>query len=107
MELLQVAKVELLNNGQIAIYPVVAEDGYQYIYRAGAGVEWVSTQSRFLSPSRESVGAPFPLTPEQRFTNLARAAISELGIHPRVSASTEWVAVPQEVRRAIEAAYSA
>ncbi|QDQ73543.1 hypothetical protein FNZ56_06485 [Pseudoluteimonas lycopersici] len=103
---MEIAKVELLSNGQVAVSPTVADGLYQYIYRAAAGVEWVAEEGRFLSPSRYMAGAPFPLTAEQRFHNLASAASSELGIRPKVSASTAWVGVPTDVRRSIEAAYS-
>jgi hypothetical protein len=105
MKDIDIAKVEMLSSGQIAVSPAVADDFYQYIYRAAAGVEWVPHEARFLSPSRYMLGAPFALTPAQRFHNLASAAISELGVRPRVSASTEWIAVPTEVRREIEATY--
>jgi hypothetical protein len=106
MKHMEIAKVELLSSGQVAVSPTLGDDLYQYIYRAAAGVEWVPEEGRFLSPSRYMVGAPLPLTPEQRFHNLASAAIAELGIRLKVSASTTWVAVPAGVRQSIEAAYS-
>ncbi|MCP5319971.1 MAG: hypothetical protein H7A12_03980 [Pseudomonadales bacterium] len=105
MSNLQVTRVELLSNGQVAVTPAVANPGYQYLYRAAAGVEWVNAEARFLSPSRYMLGAPFPLTTEQRFKNLAGAMLSELGVHLVVSGRTEWVSVPEQVRNAIEAEY--
>ena len=105
MKDIDIAKVEILDSGQVAVSPAVADDLYQYIYRAAEGVEWVSREGRFLSPSRYMLGAPFPLTAAQRFQNLAGAAISELGVRLRVSSNTEWIDVPPEVRREIEATY--
>lgn len=107
MSSVRVEKVELLANGQVAVTPAVAKDSFQYIYRAAAGVEWVATEGRFLSPSRYMLGAPFPLSSEQRFKNLASAAASEMGIILQVTSNTEWVAVPEEMRRTIEAEFSA
>jgi len=107
MNCLQVTKVEVLANGQIAVTPAVPDPGYQYLYRAGAGVEWVNAEARFLSPSRYMLGAPFPLGAAQRFKNLAGALLSELGVRLVVSARTEWVSVPEQVRGVIEAECSA
>lgn len=107
MNYLQVTKIEVLSNGQIAVTPAVPDPGYQYLYRAAAGVEWVNAEARFLSPSRYMLGAPFPLNAVQRFENLAGALLSELGIRLVVSAQTKWASVPEQVRSAIEAEYSA
>jgi hypothetical protein len=106
MNYLQVTKVEVLGNGQIAVTPAVPDPGYQYLYRAAAGVEWVNAEARFLSPSRYMLGAPFPLSAEQRFKNLAGALLSELGVRLVVSPITAWASVPENVRSAIEAGYS-
>ncbi|MDD2661946.1 MAG: hypothetical protein PHY54_20060 [Methylococcales bacterium] len=106
MNILQIARIEVLESGQLAVTPAEPDDSYQYIYRAAGGMEWVNLEGRFLIPSQSNLGAPFSLTTEQRFEQLADALIGEFGLRPSVSAKSVWVSVPEEVRSNIETRYA-
>lgn len=99
-------RIELLGGGQVAVVPAVPESIFEFIYRTAAGVEWVASERCFLSPSTFTLGASNPMSPQQRFSQLAAALSSELGLHLYVSNETVWVSVPVEIQNAIEAEHA-
>ena len=105
-EVLPVAKVELLENGQVGVTPVSRRDDYfAFIYRSGAGVEWNSKNGYFLSPSKSMLTGRKSYTVVQNVEALATGLAWELGLQLQFSADTIWLGIPDDMRTQLEASY--
>lgn len=98
MTLKHLDAVELLDSGRVALTIADDPDGLApFIYRAAAEITWEPDARRFVSP-RPTLGAP-----AVHFAHLAAAVADELGWRFQVSARTQWINVPPDLRAAIEA----
>jgi hypothetical protein len=88
-----ISRVEIDAKGWLRLYP--ADERYDHIYRAAAGVEW-DRSGRFLHA--EEPGAwTYPIC----FGQILSAVASEYGDTLIITSATEWLNVPTEVRAAI------
>jgi len=91
----EIAKIEVLENGQLAI--VLGSGGnasYQYIYREAAGVTWDNQLKAFKSPAPQ--GWDYPAW----FRQIVKVA-ANCNIHLRLSKETTWVNVSAKDKETI------
>ena len=94
MKTVPLAKVEIDENGWMRLYPV--QEVYDFIYRAAAGVDW-DKKGGFLH-ARE----PGEWTYLIYFKQIVSVVVSEYGDLLQTRPETEWLKVPDDVRKAIE-----
>jgi hypothetical protein len=96
MKSVLLSKVALDEKGWLRLYP--AGESYERIYRAAAGVNW---EAEGFLHARE----PGEWTYLTYFRQILSAVASEYGDHLKLSPATEWLQVPEELRRAIESSH--
>jgi hypothetical protein len=93
-----IAAVELDGSGRLLVRPDTRDTGsFDFIYRAGTGVRWRSSDSAFL-PDDVKDGSP-----ARWFEIILSSVRGELGLELRLADSTEWISVPAQVRLEIQA----
>jgi hypothetical protein len=103
---LLIAKVECLSSGQVAITPHVADDLFEFIYRAACGVQWKVDESRFLSPSDSALSGRTSYTITQNIDALSCAMISEFGRRIAFTEETRWIGIGHELREELKRKYA-
>lgn len=89
MDEVEIIKVEVSENNNLLVSPVLDENKgeslYQYIYRMETGVYWDKEKQSFSSPT------PRELSHSQWFENIVHYAKSELGVALVITPKTRWV----------------
>jgi hypothetical protein len=98
MSVISIAAVELDGSGRLLVRPDTTDTGsFDFIYRAGTGVRWSSSDKAFL-PDDVRGGSL-----ARWFEIILSAVRDELGYELRLADTTEWASVPAQARLEIEA----
>jgi hypothetical protein len=89
-----IAEIGIDENGRLWVRPAVTS--FDYIYRAALQVSWDSSTRRLISPK------PREWTYLDWFKRLIAAAADEYGTALRLTADTQWTAIPADLRADIE-----
>jgi hypothetical protein len=98
MHALEVAEVSIHEDGRLLIRPRVANDGYQYVYRAAAEVSWDPALACFVCPR------PREWSYLRWFQHARDAVRSELGCDLRITERTSWTNIADVLRSEISSA---
>ena len=98
MRTLEVAEISIDENGRLLIRPRVADDSFQYVYRAAAEVRWDPAQACFTCPP------PREWSYVRWFEHARGAVQAELGWHLEVTRRTRWTNVADDLRDEIYSA---
>ena len=91
-----IAEVGLDDEQRVFVRP--AEGDFEHVYRAAMEVYW-DKASRHLSHPQP----PRDWTPVRWFQQIVAAVADEYGVLLKLNAHSTWIAVPTDVRTAIEA----
>ena len=98
MSVVAIASVEVDSTGRLAVRPDTLDTAsFEYIYRSATGVRWRSRDRAFVPD--EVKGA----SPAAWFRIIISSVRDEFGLDLQLRPSTEWVMVPMDQRRVIEA----
>ena len=96
MEIEEISKIEILENGEMFV--VLASGGkpmYQYIYREAAEVYWDNEVKGFKAPT------PRKWSHSDWFKQIVSVVASGLGVTLKLSNATIWVNVPKQTKAEI------
>lgn len=96
MEIEEISRIEIMDSGEI--YVALLGGGkpmYQYVYRAAAGVYWDNDAKGF----KALMSGEWNQT--NWFNHIVRIVASELGIALRLTETTTWVNVPEQIKEKI------
>lgn len=89
IQAIDIAKIEILESGELAIYPSALSPSYQYVYRAAMGVYWNEATRRFQAPHAGYDAKGKTVT---FWIKLIQSAVqSELGIDLILTKNTQWL----------------
>ena len=94
MRTVPISAVKRDDRGWLRIYPLHAR--YDLIYRAAAGVDWENKEG-FLHAHE-----PREWTYPQYFAHIVSVVASECGDALKLTPDTQWMGVPDDIRRQIE-----
>jgi hypothetical protein len=83
-----------IDDGQLWVRP--SKVSFEYIYRAGMEVHWDSERERLFSPK------PRKWTYLQWFDQIVAAAAAEYGVHLKLTSSTLWRNVSDELKAEVQ-----
>lgn len=95
MGALEVAEISIDEKGRLLIHPSEANDSFQYVYRAGAEVNWDQARSCFACPK------PREWSYSRWFQHVRDAVRGELGLELKITARTAWTNVADVLREEI------
>lgn len=101
MTSLEVAEISIDEVGQLHVRPRRVETCFEYVYRAGAGVDWDPTHKSFRCSK------PKEWSQLQWFQHAWQAVRSELGYELKLDDRTAWTNVPSSLREEIVALFVA
>lgn len=102
MKELTIAKLELRETGQVAVYPTTTDAYFEFIYRAGAAVEWKNQERCFLTPSQSALSDYREFSTVQNFERLSSAMEGELGYRLKLTTSTIWSGITEADKTAMQ-----
>jgi len=91
-----IAEVGLDDERRVFVRP--AEGDFEHVYRAGMEVCWDKASRRLSHPQ-----PPRDWTPVRWFQQIVAAVAGEYGVLLKLTAHSDWIAVPTDLRTAIEA----
>lgn len=96
MQAIGITKIEIDGAGRLLVYPVTQSDDFDYVYRAGAEVNWDSA-GYFYSP------VPREWSYSKWLEQIGSAVLGELGVQLVARPSTQYVSVPEQDEVAMRA----